>query len=223
MRVLIAAGADVSAPSRNRMRVTALHSAIAGRDRESALALIAAGADVNAKQQDDFTALHEAAQNGDREIVDALLAAGADASLTLGSGERVFARLQETSRWAEVNPPETMLVAANHHDLAFSGHGYHHGEVGQDDPVEIVHRAFQAPPSYLRDSKGSTNRLVLGQVASPCSVTRSPATRRRLPRASSARNLTRCRRMSTPRGAAPLSKGVTFRISDADRSLGPRR
>src|SRR5205814_3617467 len=49
VRVLIAAGADVSAPSRNRMRVTALHSAIAGSDRESALALIAAGADVNAK------------------------------------------------------------------------------------------------------------------------------------------------------------------------------
>lgn len=85
---LITAGADVSAPSRNRMKVTALHSAIAGQDRESSLALIAAGADVNAKQQDDFTALHEAAQNGDREIVDALLAAGADPSLTLGGGDR---------------------------------------------------------------------------------------------------------------------------------------
>jgi ankyrin repeat protein len=70
------------------MNVTALHSAIAGQDRESSLALIAAGADVNAKQQDDFTALHEAAQNGDREIVDALLAAGADPSLTLSGGER---------------------------------------------------------------------------------------------------------------------------------------
>jgi uncharacterized protein len=85
---LIAAGADVSAPSRNRMKVTALHSAIAARDRESSFALIAAGADVNAKQQDDFTALHEAAQNGDRDIVDALLAAGADPSLTLSGGER---------------------------------------------------------------------------------------------------------------------------------------
>ena len=83
VRVLIAAGADVSAPSRNRMSVTALHSAIAGQDRESAFALIAAGADVNAKQQDDFTALHEAAQNGDREIAEALLAAGADPSATL--------------------------------------------------------------------------------------------------------------------------------------------
>jgi uncharacterized protein len=85
---LIAAGADVSAPSRNRMRVTALHSAIAGQDRESTLALIAAGADVNAKQQDEFTALHEAAQNGDREVVEALLAAGADPALALANGDR---------------------------------------------------------------------------------------------------------------------------------------
>src|SRR6266550_4325791 len=66
--------------------VSALHSAIAARDRASSLALIVAGADVNAKQQDDFTALHEAAQNGDRDIVEALLAAGADPSLTLGNG-----------------------------------------------------------------------------------------------------------------------------------------
>ena len=88
VRFLIAAGADVSAPSRNRMQVTALHSALAGPDRESALALIAAGADVNARQQDGFTALHEAAQNGDRAAVDALLAAGADPSPANGTGQR---------------------------------------------------------------------------------------------------------------------------------------
>lgn len=85
---LIASGADVSASSRNAMRVTALHSAIAGQDRESTLALIAAGASVNVAQQDGYTALHEAAQNGDREIADALLAAGADPSLTLADGSR---------------------------------------------------------------------------------------------------------------------------------------
>jgi ankyrin repeat protein len=85
---LIAAGSEVSVPSRNPMRVTALHSAIAGQDRESTLALIAAGTDVNAKQQDGFTALHEAAQNGDREVVEALLAAGADPALALASGDR---------------------------------------------------------------------------------------------------------------------------------------
>lgn len=86
--LLIAVGGDVSAPSRNAMKVTALHSAIAGQDRESTLALIAARADVNVAQQDSFTALHEAAQNGDREIVDALLAAGADPYPALSDGSR---------------------------------------------------------------------------------------------------------------------------------------
>ena len=85
---LIGAGADLNAPSRNRMKVTALHSSIAARDRASTFALIAAGADVNAVQQDAFTPLHEAAQNGDRDILEALLAAGADPSAKLSTGER---------------------------------------------------------------------------------------------------------------------------------------
>jgi len=80
VRFLIDAGADLNAPSRNRMKVAALHSAIAARDRESTLALIAAGADVNAEQEGGFTPLDAATQNGDREIVDALRAAGADPS-----------------------------------------------------------------------------------------------------------------------------------------------
>jgi ankyrin repeat protein len=88
VKVLIAAGADVAAPSRNPMQVTALHSAIAGQDRESTLALIAAGSPVNLAQRDGFTPLHESAQNGDREISDALLAAGADPTLTLSDGSR---------------------------------------------------------------------------------------------------------------------------------------
>ncbi|HLZ48815.1 MAG TPA: ankyrin repeat domain-containing protein [Candidatus Limnocylindria bacterium] len=87
VRFLIEAGADLDAPSRNRMQVTALHSAIAARDRESTFALIDAGADVNAAQQDAFTPLHEAAQNGDRDILEALLAAGAQPDVRLASGE----------------------------------------------------------------------------------------------------------------------------------------
>jgi ankyrin repeat protein len=47
-------------------------------DREAALALIAGGADVTAKQADDTTALHWAAYNGDVALADALLKAGAD-------------------------------------------------------------------------------------------------------------------------------------------------
>ena len=87
VRFLIDAGAELNAPSRNRMKVTALHSAIAARDRESTFALIEAGADVNAAQQDAFTPLHEAAQNGDRDILEALLAAGADPDVRLTGGE----------------------------------------------------------------------------------------------------------------------------------------
>lgn len=83
LTILLASGADVHAPSRNPMRVTALHSAVAdGGDRESALALIAAGADPNATQRHGWTPLHGAAQSGDRAVVEALLAAGADPART---------------------------------------------------------------------------------------------------------------------------------------------
>jgi len=87
VKVLLDVGADVQAPSRNPMRVTALHSAVAdGGHREIALALIAAGADPNAKQRHGWTPLHGAAHSGDRAVVEALLAAGADRSLTNDEG-----------------------------------------------------------------------------------------------------------------------------------------
>lgn len=89
VRFLIAAGADVRAPSQNGLKVTALHSAVAdGGDRESALALIAAGADVHATQRHGWTPLHGAALSGDRAVVDALLAAGADPAATHDGGRR---------------------------------------------------------------------------------------------------------------------------------------
>lgn len=87
--VLIAAGADVQAPSRNGMAVTALHSAVAdGGDRDCALALIHAGADVQARQRHGWTALHGAAEAGDRVVVEALLAAGADPDARHDGGKR---------------------------------------------------------------------------------------------------------------------------------------
>jgi ankyrin repeat protein len=89
VRFLIEAGADVRAPSRNEMHVTALHSAVAeGGDSESALALIAAGADVHARQRHGWTPLHAAAMTGDRAVVAALLAAGADPAATHDEGKR---------------------------------------------------------------------------------------------------------------------------------------
>ncbi len=89
VRFLIQAGADVRAPSQNAMRVTALHSAVADEgDSESALALVAAGADPNAKQRHGCTPLHAAAQTGDRRVVEALLAAGADPAVPHDGGKR---------------------------------------------------------------------------------------------------------------------------------------
>lgn len=89
LKILLASGADVRAPSRNPMCVTALHSAVADKgDAESALALIAAGADPNARQQHGWTPLHGAAASGDRAVVEALLAAGADRALAIDDGRR---------------------------------------------------------------------------------------------------------------------------------------
>ena len=76
---LIAKGADVKAVAKNAMQVTALHSAVAnGGDSRIARALVAAGADVNAKQRHGWTPLHGAAHSGDRELVELLLSRGAD-------------------------------------------------------------------------------------------------------------------------------------------------
>ena len=97
LKILLASGADVHAPSRNPMRVTALHSAVAdGGHRESALALIAAGADPNARQRHGWTPLHGAAQSGDRAVVEALLAAGADRTLTHDGGKTAADVAQES-------------------------------------------------------------------------------------------------------------------------------
>lgn len=77
-RILLANHADVSAFSKNEMKVTPLHSAAAGRHGAMVRALLENGAPVNAKQQQGWTALHAAAQNGDQSMVDLLLKYGAN-------------------------------------------------------------------------------------------------------------------------------------------------
>src|SRR6266566_5283183 len=64
------------------LQVAALHAALAGPDHEIARLLVAAGADVNSRQQGGGTPLHEAAQNGEVELVRLLLEHGADPKAT---------------------------------------------------------------------------------------------------------------------------------------------
>lgn len=85
-RILIDAGAPVDIVAANEMRVQPLHSAAAGHVTEVCRLLLAAGADVNARQAGGFTPLHEAAQNGDPEMVELFLSAGADATTTTDDG-----------------------------------------------------------------------------------------------------------------------------------------
>jgi ankyrin repeat protein len=92
--LLLARGGDVQSVARNNFKVTALHAALAGPAPDIARSLIAAGADVNAQQQDGVTPLHEAAANGQLELVQLLLERGADVSAQDGKGRSAvdFAR-----------------------------------------------------------------------------------------------------------------------------------
>lgn len=81
-RVLVEHGAEVNSASRNPMRVMPLHSAAAAHDPDVrfsiAKLLLEAGADPNARQQDDYTPLMAADQHGDTRLRDLLVAHGAN-------------------------------------------------------------------------------------------------------------------------------------------------
>jgi ankyrin repeat protein len=78
VRLLLAAGADVSVAADNPSHVLPLHSAVARDNASIANLLVEAGADVRAKQEGGWTPLHAAAKDGSSEIVDLLLQHGAD-------------------------------------------------------------------------------------------------------------------------------------------------
>jgi ankyrin repeat protein len=84
--LLIRGGADVDAVADNATHVAPVHSAVAGRSTAVAVALVAAGADVDATQQGGVTALMAAAQHGDGPLVDLLLACGADVGRLMHDG-----------------------------------------------------------------------------------------------------------------------------------------
>jgi ankyrin repeat protein len=80
-RLLVDHGAEVNSASRNQMKVMPLHSAAAAQDPgvryEIAQLLLDAGADPNARQQDEYTPLMAADQHGDARLRKLLVAHGA--------------------------------------------------------------------------------------------------------------------------------------------------
>ena len=78
VRLLLDRGADVGAVARNDMKVQPLHSAVAAQSTEIVAALLVAGADPNARQQDDFTPYMAAAQIDDPGLMRLLQDHGAE-------------------------------------------------------------------------------------------------------------------------------------------------
>lgn len=90
VRLLLQRGADANLAAQNDMRVRPLHSAVARAPEtavlENVVALVKAGADVDATQQGGYTALHQAADRGHAAVVKVLLAAGARRDVRAASG-----------------------------------------------------------------------------------------------------------------------------------------
>ena len=107
--VLLEAGADPASVAANPMRVTPLHSALAGGGAEHAALLLEAGAPVDARQAGGFTALHAAARHGDARLVGLLLDHGADPSVRDDEGRSAADHAAETGHAdlaAHLAPPE---------------------------------------------------------------------------------------------------------------------
>ena len=82
VRALVAAGADLEAPSENQEfapEARPLHSAVAAGRMDNAEALLEAGAEPNAKQHGGFTPLMEAEQRGDFDVAELLIRYGGGA------------------------------------------------------------------------------------------------------------------------------------------------
>jgi ankyrin repeat protein len=78
VRLLLDRGAEVGATSRNQMKVQPLHSAVAAQSTEIVAALLVAGADPNARQQDDVTPYMAAEQHENTDLVRLLMDHGAE-------------------------------------------------------------------------------------------------------------------------------------------------
>lgn len=90
VKMLIAAGADVHAAAKNSFKVQAIHAAVASKNIDIVRAVLEAGADPNAAQQQGFRPIHEAGSSGSRELAELLLKHGADPTLKGENGKNAI-------------------------------------------------------------------------------------------------------------------------------------
>ncbi|MDN4166287.1 ankyrin repeat domain-containing protein [Cytophagales bacterium LB-30] len=95
VKYLLGLGANPSLAANNAFQVAPLHSACASSHHEIAALLIAAGAGVNAPQQQGVTPLHSAAHNGNVALVELLIKNGADISAQTTEGKTPADMAQE--------------------------------------------------------------------------------------------------------------------------------
>jgi uncharacterized protein len=100
---LLSKGAEVNTPARHEFHVTALHAALAGPEPGIAAVLVAAGADVNARQQGGSTPLHTSAFNGLVDLTTLLLEHGADPSVQDDQGRTPAAIARERGHTSVVD------------------------------------------------------------------------------------------------------------------------
>ncbi len=86
-RLLLQSGADANRPSRNRLSVAPLHSAVAAGSLPLVELLLSHGALPDPVEGSGATPLHSAAGHGSREMVARLLAAGADPQRKTNDGK----------------------------------------------------------------------------------------------------------------------------------------
>lgn len=111
VRLLLERDTDVAAPARNKLAVTALHSAVATDaapvDMSIVRMLLEAGAPVNVPHLGGGTPLHTAAFTGDAEVVRLLLDRGADPSLRTDDGKTAVEIARERGHAAVATMLET--------------------------------------------------------------------------------------------------------------------
>jgi uncharacterized protein len=87
VQMLIAAGADIHAAAKNALKVQAIHAAVASKNLDIVRAVLEAGADPNAGQQQGFRPMHEAGSSGNRALAELLMKYGGDPTLKNDDGK----------------------------------------------------------------------------------------------------------------------------------------